>query len=125
MEARTNLGMESDKAVHNDVVVDNSGHAYMFKKIWRSRMAYALYATDGKGSWKAHQPAGLEGKQIEDHRITVGPDGACFVYALYHHGAIRVRQDACRAVGMLASLANGTVSVDRVDDLPQRHGRHA
>lgn len=113
------LEIESDKAVHNDVAVDNSGHAYMYKKIWtKPSWTYQLYATDGKGSWKAHQPAGLEGKQIEDHRLTVGQDGACFVYALFTtepsayikrvHGSWYAR-----------FLANGTVSVDRVDDLPR------
>lgn len=49
----------------------------------RSQWRYALYATDGKGSWKAHPANQLEGKELTDHRIAIGADGACFVYLLY------------------------------------------
>jgi hypothetical protein len=78
------LDWDADKGLHNDIAVSNSGRAYLFKKTWQKPVwQYALYATDGKGSWKAHRSKHLEGKQVEDHRIGIGPDGACFVYALY------------------------------------------
>jgi len=78
------LEWEADKGLHNHVAVDDAGRAYLFKKTWQKPVwRYALYATDGKGSWKAHPANQLEGKELTDHRIAIGADGACFVYALY------------------------------------------
>ena len=68
------LEIDADKALHNEGAVDNSGRPFLYKKMWQKPVwTYKLYATDGKGSWMAHEPNGLEGKQIEDHRLTVGP----------------------------------------------------
>jgi hypothetical protein len=78
------LEWEADKSPKNDIIVDDNGHAYLFKQTWQKPVwNYALYATDGKGTWKSHRPKGLEGKQVEDHRLAIGPDGKCFIYALY------------------------------------------
>ncbi|MEZ4738452.1 MAG: hypothetical protein R2818_03635 [Flavobacteriales bacterium] len=112
------LDWDADKGLHNDIAVSNSGRAYLFKKTWQKPVwQYALYATDGKGSWKAHRSTQLEGKEIEDHRIMIGPDGACFVYALYTtqpsaydkkvHGSWYAR-----------FAADGSLTVDRAEGWP-------
>ncbi len=113
------LEVDGNKALHNDVAVDNAGHAYLYKKIWEKPVwTYMLYATDGKGSWKAHKPKGLEGKQIEDHRLTVGPDGGCFIYALYTTEPSSVNKTV-HGSWFARFAADGTVNVDRVEDLPR------
>jgi len=113
------LEIDANKALHNDVAVDNLGHAYLYKKIWEKPVwTYVLYATDGKGSWKAHKPKGLEGKQIEDHRLAVGPDGGCFIYALYTTEPSSVNKTV-HGSWFARFASDGTVNVDRVEDLPR------
>ncbi len=113
------LEIDGNKALHNDVTIDNNGHAYLFKKIWAKPVwTYMLYANDGKGSWKAHKPKVLEGKQIEDHRITVGPDGGCFVYALYTTEPSGVNKTV-HGTWYARFAADGSVSTDRAEALPR------
>lgn len=113
------LEVEGNKALHNEVAVDNSGHAYLYKKIWEKPVwTYMLYSTDGKGSWQAHKPNGLEGKQIEDHRLTVGPENACSIYALYTTDPSSVNK-TIHGSWFASFAADGTVNVDRVEELPR------
>ena len=119
------LDWDADKGLHNEVVVDNSGRAYLFKKTWQKPVwQYALYATDGKGSWKAHRSKELEGKEIEDHRIAIGPDGACFVYALYTTEPSNYDK---KVHGSWYARFATDGSLDRRSrfDMAHRYGRHA
>lgn len=111
------LEWEADRGARNEVVLDNAGHAYLFKETWQKpAWEYALYAVDGTGGWKAHRPAGLPGKQVEDHRMAIGPDGNCYLFALYTtepsaynktvHGSWYAR-----------FTSDGSLAVDRVDPL--------
>ncbi len=78
------LEWEADKGLRNEAIVNDAGHAYLFKATWQKpNWEYALYSTDGAGNWRSFRPKGLEGKQIDDHRLAIGPDGNGFVYALY------------------------------------------
>ena len=43
-----------------------------------------LYSTNGS-DWQAHRTKHLDGKQVEDHRMAIGPEGQAFVYATVHH----------------------------------------
>ncbi len=112
------LEIDADKALHNEAAVDNSGHAYLYKKIWAKPVwTYMLYATDGKGSWKAYVPKGLDGKQVEYHRLTVGPDGACFIYALYTTEPSSVNKTV-HGSWYARFAADGTVTTDKAEALP-------
>ncbi|HEY0977235.1 MAG TPA: hypothetical protein VGE21_07170, partial [Flavobacteriales bacterium] len=78
------LEWPADKAPQNSIALDDQGHAYLFKKSWQKpAWQYALYAADGQGGWKSHRPKSMDGKEIEDQRLMIGADGACFLYALY------------------------------------------
>jgi hypothetical protein len=70
------------------------------------------------------QPKGLQGKQIEDHRLTVGPDGACFVYALYttEPSGVTSRRVHGTWYARFASEM-GSVATDRAEASAPRHGR--
>lgn len=78
------LEWPADKAPRNHIAVDDQGTAYIYKASWQKpAWKYALFAMDGKGSWKEHYPAHMEGVEVLDHRLLIGPDGACILYALF------------------------------------------
>lgn len=111
------LEWDADRGARNEAVVDDAGHAYLFKESWQKpAWEYALYAVDGAGGWKAYRPAGLQGKQVEDHRMAIGPDGNCYVFALYTTEPSKYDQKI-QGTWYARFAADGSLPVDRVDPL--------
>lgn len=112
------LEWPADKAPDNKVVVDDRGRAYILKRTWQKPVwEYALYSMDGAGPWKAHRSAGLAGKQLEDHRLDIGPGGQAYVLALFTKEPSNYNKKI-HGSWYARFATDGSVAVDRVEGLP-------
>ncbi|HPQ58921.1 MAG TPA: hypothetical protein PK499_09590 [Flavobacteriales bacterium] len=112
------LDWGSEKAPRHDLVVDDKGRAYLFKQTWQKPVwMYALYSTNGS-DWLAHRTKHLDGKQVEDHRMAIGPEGQAFVYALYTTEPSNYDK---RVHGSWYALfgPDGSLAVDRAEGWPR------
>lgn len=75
--------IESSKALHHDIVVDDSGHALVYKKTYEKGWYYSLYSYSADAKWQEYQVEGLDGLSVLDHRMGTNINGEFYLFATY------------------------------------------
>ncbi len=78
------LAIESSRALHNDIMVDNKGRAFMFKKDYtKSVWTYFLYSFDGDSKWQEYPAKGMDGLTVLDLKLGVNKADQFYLFATY------------------------------------------
>lgn len=99
------LPYPSARGLNNEVVIDNKGRAYLFKKIWQKpAWQYELYTSNGSGKFERYTDMKLQGKEILDYKLKFDNNNEFLLYATYSinpsafekqpHGSLFIKFDA-------------------------------
>lgn len=77
------LSLTASKALHNEVVVDDEGRAFLFKKDYNKTWAYHLYSYSPETKWQSYPVVGMEEFTVLDHQLGVGQNDEFYLFATY------------------------------------------
>ena len=80
----------SEKGYNNEILVNNKGVAMLFKRTWmRPVWEYAIYTLGADGELSTHTDLQLEGRQMEDFKLTFTASDELIAYAtITNKGAV-------------------------------------
>ncbi|MEM9051812.1 MAG: hypothetical protein AAGC47_07155 [Bacteroidota bacterium] len=75
--------IESSKALHHDIVIDNQGRAFIFKKHYNKGWYHYLYSYSADGKWQEYEVKGIDGLAVLDHKLGTNINGEIYLFATY------------------------------------------